>query len=195
MRETGRSAGSLDHVTTRRRVSEPMRPISVRRVVTDGSSERGTTTGRCITDGSRTAPYYRGSHRRRRGDGEKGAAGRDHALAQLYTTVRLFVNFFQPSFKLAGKAREGARVRKRYHPPATPCERLLADPRTPEAVRGRVEALRATLDPVRLLSEMRAAQQALVALADQDPDRPAVVDACRSRRFWRGCGRPGGRGR
>src|SRR4051812_4312555 len=64
MRETGRSAGSLDHVTIRRRVSEPMRPISVRRVVTDGSSERGTTTGRCITDGSRTAPYYRGSHRR-----------------------------------------------------------------------------------------------------------------------------------
>src|SRR3982751_510866 len=78
MRETGRSAGSLDHVTIRRRVSEPMRPISVRRVVTDGSSERGTTTGRCITDGSRTDPYYRGSHRRRRGDGEKGAAGRDH---------------------------------------------------------------------------------------------------------------------
>src|SRR3954449_10909522 len=68
----------LDHVTIRRRVSEPMRPISVRRVVTDGSSERGTTTGRCTTDGSRTAPYYRGSHRRRRGDGEKGAAGRDH---------------------------------------------------------------------------------------------------------------------
>src|SRR4051812_34462206 len=99
------------------------------------------------------------------------------ALARLYATVWLFVNFFQPSFKLAGKEREGARVRKRYHPPATPCERLLADPRTPEAVRGRVEALRATLDPVRLLNEMRAAQQALVTLADQDADRPAVVDA------------------
>src|SRR5829696_1542701 len=85
------------------------------------------------------------------------------ALARLYATVRLFVNFFQPSFKLAGKEREGARVRKRYHPPATPCERLLADPRTPEAVRDRVEALRASLDPVRLLSEMRAAQQAFLA--------------------------------
>src|SRR3954467_1741167 len=91
--------------------------------------------------------------------------------------LRLFVNFFQPSFKLAGTAREGARVRKRYHPPATPCERLLADPRTPKAVRERVEALRARLDPVRLLGEMRAAQQALVALADQDAARPAVVDA------------------
>jgi len=37
------------------------------------------------------------------------------ALARLYATVRLFVNFFQPSFKLAQKEREGARVRKRYY--------------------------------------------------------------------------------
>ncbi|ESY18740.1 hypothetical protein X751_16520 [Mesorhizobium sp. LNJC395A00] len=36
------------------------------------------------------------------------------ALAQLYATVRLFVNFFQPSFKLAAKERDGARVRKRF---------------------------------------------------------------------------------
>jgi hypothetical protein len=97
------------------------------------------------------------------------------ALARLYATVRLFVNFFQPSFKLAGKTREGARVRKRYHAPATPCERLLADPRTPEAVRERVAALRASLDPVRLLREMRAAQQALVALADQGVESPVAV--------------------
>ena len=48
--------------------------------------------------------------------------------------MRLFVNFFQPSFKLAEKAREGAKVRKRYHPPATPCQRLMADPRTSEEV-------------------------------------------------------------
>ena len=97
------------------------------------------------------------------------------ALARLYATARLFVNFFQPSFKLAGKAREGARVRKRYHAPATPCERLLADPRTPEAVRERVEALRASLDPVRLLREMRAAQQTLVAIADQGVESALAV--------------------
>ena len=38
----------------------------------------------------------------------------------------LFVNFFQPSFKLADKERVGAHVRKRYHTPETPCARLLA---------------------------------------------------------------------
>ncbi|MCD6070935.1 MAG: integrase [Microvirga sp.] len=48
------------------------------------------------------------------------------SMARLYATVRLFVNVFQPSFKLIGKERDGVRVRKRYHPPATPCERLLA---------------------------------------------------------------------
>jgi hypothetical protein len=89
------------------------------------------------------------------------------ALARLYAAVRLFVNFFQPSFKLAEKEREGARVRKRYHLPATPCQRLLADPRTPQEVRNRVIALHVTLDPVRLLSDIRTAQQQLVEIADR----------------------------
>lgn len=105
----------------------------------------------------------------RRFEGLEAAA----ALARLYAAMRLFVNFFQPSFKLAAKAREGAQVRKRYHPPATPCERLLANPRTSEEVRRRVNELRATLDPVRLLQRIRAAQHQLVEIADQ----PAPTDA------------------
>jgi hypothetical protein len=87
-------------------------------------------------------------------------------LARLYAALRLFVNFFQPSFKLAAKARNGAKVTKRYHPPATPYQRLLADARTSAEVRLRLEALRGTLDPVRLLQQIRAAQQQLVDLTD-----------------------------
>ena len=102
-------------------------------------------------------------------EGSEAAA----TLADLYAGVRLFVNFFQPSFKLAEKTREGAQVRKRHHPPATPCQRLLADPRTPAAVRDRVTALKASLYPVRLLAEIRAAQQRLVAIAD----KPMTGDA------------------
>lgn len=86
-------------------------------------------------------------------------------LARLYATTRFFVNAFQPSFKLAEKEREGARVRKRYHAPATPCDRLLADRRTSEAVRQRIAMIQADLDPVRLLADMRAAQEALVILS------------------------------
>jgi hypothetical protein len=99
----------------------------------------------------------------RRFEGTEAAA----ALAQLYATARLFANFFQPSFKLAGKIRDRARIKKFYHPPATPCQRVLDDRRTPAAVRQRVQGLRATLDPVQLLSQMRAAQQRLVDIADR----------------------------
>jgi hypothetical protein len=42
------------------------------------------------------------------------------ALRRLYEASRLYVNFFQPSFKLKGKEREGAKVRKDYHSPETP---------------------------------------------------------------------------
>lgn len=80
--------------------------------------------------------------------------------------MRLFVNAFQPSFKLAEKTRDGARVTKRYHTPLTPCDRLLADVRVAETARERIVALRADLDPVRLLAEIRSAQQALITLAD-----------------------------
>jgi hypothetical protein len=99
----------------------------------------------------------------RRFEGLEAAA----TLARLYAAMRLFVNFFQPSFKLASKARDGALVRKRYHPPATPCQRLMADPRTSAEVRDRVQELRANLDPVHLLKEIRALQQQLVEIADK----------------------------
>jgi hypothetical protein len=100
-------------------------------------------------------------------------------LADLYAAVRLFVNFFQPSFKLAEKHRDGARIYKRYHAPATPCQRLLADPRTPEAVRDRLETALAALDPIRLLRDIRAAQQRLVDIADMTgaPAEPPSLDA------------------
>jgi len=42
----------------------------------------------------------------RRYEGLEAAA----ALADLYRSLRLFVNFFQPSFKLAEKSRDGAKV-------------------------------------------------------------------------------------
>jgi hypothetical protein len=53
------------------------------------------------------------------------------ALAHLYASTRLLVNFFQPSFKLASKQREGAGVIKRYHAPATPAARSLESETVP----------------------------------------------------------------
>jgi len=99
----------------------------------------------------------------RRYEGLEAAA----ALATLYRSLRLFVNFFQPSFKLAEKSRDGAKVKKRYHAPATPYQRLLTDLRTHDDVRVCVRAIYAGLDPVSLLSDIRVAQQRLVEIADR----------------------------
>lgn len=99
----------------------------------------------------------------RRYEGLEAAA----TLAELYRSLRLFVNFFQPSFKLAGKWRDGAKVTKRYHAPATPHQRLMLDPRTTVVTRERVAAIYPTLDPVRLLSAIRTGQQRLVEISDR----------------------------
>ena len=59
-------------------------------------------------------------------------------MARLYAAARLHVNFFQPSFKLKEKRREGAKVIKRYHAPATPYERALAHPKLSKAIKRRL---------------------------------------------------------
>ena len=82
-------------------------------------------------------------------------------MARLYAAARLYVNFFQPSFKLKEKRREGAKVIKRYHNPSTPYERALAHPMVPEAVKKRLREQYRMLDPVALLAEIRAAQEEL----------------------------------
>jgi len=82
-------------------------------------------------------------------------------LERLYAASRLHTNFFQPSFKLKDKRREGAKVIKRYHVPATPYERALAHPKVSKAVKRRLRELYRTLDPVALLAEMRDAQAEL----------------------------------
>jgi hypothetical protein len=88
-----------------------------------------------------------------------------NALAQLYASSRLYINFFQPSFKLQSKKRDGARVHKVYFAPATPCDRLLAHDSVEPLVKEKLKAQFKKLDPVRLLQEMRTAQQILSELA------------------------------
>jgi hypothetical protein len=82
-------------------------------------------------------------------------------LAELHKMGRLYVNYFQPSFKLKAKTREGSKVTKKYHPPATPHERLLADQRVSEENKQKLRETFATLDPVYLLSQIRECQRKL----------------------------------
>ena len=157
-------------------------PFRIRGLDIDNGSEflNETLVAYCVSQGielTRSRPYRKNDQawveqksgsvvRRlvgyRRLEGTAAAA----TLARLYTASRLFVNFFQPSFKLKEKFRVGGRTVKRYDPPQTPCARLLA---APAAVKERLVELLETLDPLRLLEEIRQAQQQLASLADGGP--------------------------
>jgi hypothetical protein len=102
-------------------------------------------------------------------------------MARLYAAARLHVNFFQPSFKLKEKRREGAKVIKRYHAPATPYERALTHPKLSRAIKRRLCETYRSLDPVVLLAEIRRCQdelgerivrRGLAAAADAGPADP-----------------------
>ncbi len=99
------------------------------------------------------------------------------SLSRLYAASRLFVNFFQPSFKLASKTRLGSRVRKSYHSPETPHSRLLASNAVTEEMKERLREVAAKLDPLSLLEEIRAVQHHLAELAaGQAPHLPPCHD-------------------
>ena len=88
------------------------------------------------------------------------------AITRLYGASRLFVNFFQPSFKLAAKARDGAKspsaTIRRRRPASGSCRQRAS--RWPP--RAKLREVSASLDPLKLLEEMRAVQAYLAALAD-----------------------------
>jgi hypothetical protein len=88
------------------------------------------------------------------------------ALARLYSATRLFVNFFQPSFKLKEKVRTGSRILKRYHAPETPTARLLASDAVSSEIKARLDEITAKLDPLQLLDEIRRVQHHIVRIAD-----------------------------
>jgi hypothetical protein len=88
------------------------------------------------------------------------------AMARLYAVARLYVNLFQPSFKLKEKRRDGAKVIKR-----SPFERGLAHPKVPRAVQARFRDLHRALHPVALLAAMRAAHTELGERIDRRPGK------------------------
>ena len=85
-------------------------------------------------------------------------------MAHLYGAMRLYVNYFQPSFQLLTKSRNGGSVTKRYSKPATPCDRLLDRADVSEEMKSRLRQNRAALDPVSLLHSIRKSQAALAAI-------------------------------
>jgi hypothetical protein len=64
-------------------------------------------------------------------------------------------------------------VRRHYHAPLTPCQRLLASPYLDEVVKDQLRQRFAALDPVALLKAIRDTQQELAAVDDGHGQPPA----------------------
>src|SRR5215468_4109227 len=118
--------------------------------------------------------------RRLMGYGRFDGADTARVMSRLYAAARLYINFFQPSFKLKEKRREGAKVIKRYHAPSTPYERALAHPKVPAAVKQRLREQYRTLDPVALLGEIRATQEELGNRVDRRAGKNTTLQPAQS---------------
>jgi len=160
----------------------PMMPFGLLAIDTDNGSEfvNEALLAYCANNGielTRSRPYRKNDQawveqkngaivRRMVGYHRLSGHAATQALSRLYAASRLFVNFFQPSFKLASKKRVGARVNKRYHAPQTPCSRLLESNGVSELVKGQLRGIAEQLDPLRLLDEIRGMQRRVVELGN-----------------------------
>lgn len=84
-----------------------------------------------------------------------------HLLNELYATLRLYTNFFQPTMKLKSKERVGSKVIKRYDRAQTPYQRVLAAPQVSEAEKARLRAQYKTLNPAALKRKLMRLQERL----------------------------------
>ena len=89
-------------------------------------------------------------------------------IAHLHGVMRLYVNYFQPSFKLLEKTRNGSAVIKRYSPPATPRDRVMRHEAVTAEAKAALSERRAELGPVALLHIIREAQSALAAIVSPE---------------------------
>lgn len=90
------------------------------------------------------------------------------ALNNIYTLLRLFMNFFQPVLKLIGKTRRGAKVHKIYDVAQTPYQRLLASGVLIEEKRLQLAKVYDALNPVILRKQLIKSVEHLWTLRDKE---------------------------
>ncbi len=86
-------------------------------------------------------------------------------LNQLYESLDLYTNFFQPSMKLQSKERHGARVKKRYDKARTPYQRLLDSSFLKEETKQQLRERYRALNPAQLKRQLERLQRKLLATA------------------------------
>ena len=85
-------------------------------------------------------------------------------LNQLYSNLRLYVNYFQPVRKLIHKERFGSRIKKRYDMAQTPYRRVLASSCNSDEIKMQLQRLYDKLNPAELKREISRLQNELYRL-------------------------------
>ena len=83
-------------------------------------------------------------------------------LNELYATLRLYTNFFQPTMKLRSKERVGSKVTRRYDQAQTPYQRVLAAPQVTTANKELLRRKYETLNPAALKRKLLRLQDRLL---------------------------------
>jgi hypothetical protein len=86
-------------------------------------------------------------------------------LNQLYESLDLYTNFFQPSLKLQSKERHGARVKKKYDQARTPYQRLLDSSFIKAETKQQLRERYGLLNPAQLKRQLEGLQRKLLATA------------------------------
>ena len=89
------------------------------------------------------------------------------ALDDVYTLLRLYINFFQPVLKLVGKSRHAAKVHKVYDKARTRYQRLLASGVLTEEKRRELASIYSALTPFTLFKQVRETVEYLWTLAER----------------------------
>lgn len=99
------------------------------------------------------------------------------ALRLLYLTLRLYINFFQPSLKLISKKREGAKVTKQYDEAQTPYQRLMISDKLSSKEKAVLKKQYGKLDPIYLLKTIEEQQREFFNYAwKQLNNNPSIKD-------------------
>ena len=88
-------------------------------------------------------------------------------LNLIYSVLRQYVNFFQPTMKLVSKTRHGAKVHKVYETAKTPYQRLLESGVLTADKQTQLAAIYRGLNPVQLLKYLNGHLEKLWKLADR----------------------------
>jgi hypothetical protein len=105
-------------------------------------------------------------------------------LNELYATLRLYSNFFQPTMKLQSKERVGSKVTKRYDRAQTPYQRVLASARVSKAAKQQLRQKYETLNPAALKRKLMRLQDQLLKSTASNKPLSVRPRQCRNHRFF-----------